>query len=269
MGSVLEKDLWTDKSISTYVGDIYEYDIRQAGFSICKELKLLTQNEIRTLSNKDNHDIHVYIGTKQRQDRVFNKKLQAGFKYFRLLFGKENSLTDTDIISVKRDAIFTKKYCDATKFHFNNIRITEEDTDFVEFREKHYYSSVLMFKIDNKDFEFYKDENNNLDVKGMNDKVVNFHKDGILKVIITFLKHLENYDEKSAIRFLVKTMNDYKFMRLPIDYYREFSASSGYRIYLSNGVETIVDNLNNNLDGELTIDYNYLYVLVPLLNILI
>ena len=48
---ILERELWTDKSISFLVSDIVEYDMKSAGFSIIQERNLLPENEIHEIAN--------------------------------------------------------------------------------------------------------------------------------------------------------------------------------------------------------------------------
>lgn len=248
---ILERELWTDKSISFLVSDIIEYDMREAGFSIIKERKLLPQNQIDEIAKiPDKKMRHIEVGKVQRGNKTLREELARGFKDFRVWFGEANQLTDDDVLSVKKDAIFVKKFCYNTEYG-----------DHIRFVEKNTYTAFMQFG----SFEFYL-KDNGLDVKGIQNDNLELHETGLLSIIYKFMKMMSQYEEKEATKYIVKVMNDYKYYQLPVECYREFNSVNGYRIW-QNDNETVVKDVGESYKDQLIIDYNYVNILVPLLNI--
>ena len=112
--SILERTSWTDRSVDLLIHDIVEYDMRDGGLSIIEEDKLLPPNLIEKFSKmekgiKRNAAIGKLRYKKEYAD--IPAKQNAAFTKYRLLFGEFNELEDEDVLSIKKDAIFSKKYC--------------------------------------------------------------------------------------------------------------------------------------------------------------
>ena len=250
---ILEKELWTDKSISFLISDIVEYDMKDAGFSIIKERNLLPKETIEELANiADKKERQRKIGLLQRgaENKAFREELARGFKEYRLWFGEVNELNDEDVLAIKKDAIFVKKFCYHTEYG-----------NHIKFVEKNVYTAFMQFG----SFEFYLKESG-LDVKGILNDHLELHQRGILQVIIRVMKLLSQYEDTAAIKYVVKVMNDYKTYQLPVEYYREFNSINGYRLW-QNDQESVVKDVGESYKNNLIIDYNYINVLVPLLNL--
>ena len=112
--------------------NIVEYDMKSAGLSIVKELKLLPESRIRKLEALPKDECKKQIGLIQRDDKDFKEKFKPGFELFRRKLFEENNFQDSDILTIKRDAIYTiDKFVDHTEF--GNI----------VFRKKNTYTSYL------------------------------------------------------------------------------------------------------------------------------
>ena len=250
----LNHDNWTDKTADFVISDIVEYDMRRAGLSIIKEDKLLPPEVIHRLETLEKKKSDREIGLMERTNTVLKEGKKAGFKKYRQLFGEENGLTDDDILSVKKDAIFVKKFCYNT--HFG---------DYIEFAEKNAYQAFLLLG----KLEIYWSEST-IDVKGINDELLILHKDCISKVIWKFIGYLTRYDYDGARRYIVKVMDDYKKRLLPVGYYREFNQYSKFICYLDGESEpSSLTDVGDLMIPNLIIGYNYLNVFVPLLNLVI
>ena len=96
------KSIWINPNIEYLFGnDIIEYDIRDAGFSIIKQYKLLPDEKIRELSMMQKGDErHIAIGKLQRDDKELSKRLLEKFTEVRTIFLSANNISDNDIISV-------------------------------------------------------------------------------------------------------------------------------------------------------------------------
>jgi hypothetical protein len=251
MPTIFSRERYTDSSISFLISDIVEYDMKEAGFSIIKEKKLLPQETIDKLSKiKEKQKRTVEIGKLERGNKALKKGKSDGFKHYRELFGEANGLNDEDVLSIKKDALFVKKFCYYTKFD-----------NYIEFVEKNVYRAFMQFG----PFEFYLGDNG-VDVKGLVDDNVDKHKDGMMVVIKKVMELLSTYDDVKAIKYVVKIIDQYKSFKLPVDYYREFNSTSGYRI-IQLDQEQIVHDVGESYKTNLIIDYNFVNVLVPLLNL--
>ena len=134
--------------------------------------------------------------------------LMDKFADIRAIFISANNLSDNNIISVKKDAIFTIGECNKIKF------------GKIDFAQKNRYSSYLRF-INNRDIEVYYNSGH-MEVKGIGDSAINRHRLYILEFIKTMISYLESRNQ-SAKRYLKKFIDDYKGMRLEDEFYVEFN----------------------------------------------
>ena len=266
--SILEKPRWTDP-IDLFIGDIIEYDMKEGGFSIIREENLLPINEIEKLNKiPDKHERDITIGklkySKNPSLRDTGKKLESLFTKYRIIFGESNDLNAEDIFSVKRDAIFLKRYASHTEFG-----------KYINFREKHAYDIYILLGQDelvtnlksrHKTYEVYFNSyTDEIAIKGIKDELLPRHMDGIISIIKRYLRYLVKFDYEGATKFMVKTIDDYKFFRLPITVYRDFNDISLYRLQLD-GKEFEADEADMSVRELLDIRYNFNHILVPMLN---
>lgn len=274
--SVLERTVWIDKSISVYVGELIEYDMREGGFSIIQSEKLLPQYMIDKLLSMTKGERHEFIGklAYNKEYKNIPKSLIEKFKLYRLQFGELNDLTDDDIFYVRKDAICCKRYCYVTKLN-----------DYVEFREKKIYNVYMRIEPQYNDnggnykpnpIEFYWNKNDNeLDVKGIGDPQLHLHKDGLVTIITNFMNYLYTLDYDGALRYIVSVMNSYKKgqgykggCKHPEQCYRRFDGTSKFRI-LQYGTVMDVDEIGEELIPICDKTYNYRNILVPMLDLVI
>lgn len=250
--NILERDNWTTREFDFIISDIIEYDMKRAGLSIIKEKKLLDDKTISKLESMEKHLADTTVGKMQIKDKQLRDSLKKGFVEYRLKFGQANELRDEDIISVKKDAIFVKRYCEKTEF----------DT-YIKFAEKNQYEAFM--RLQNMEF-YYNYEK--LDVKGLHKENEELHKEYVISMIHTFIRYLSMADMDRARDYIVRIMDDYKHRRLPAGYYREFNSDSGYLLNVGDSVIRAND-VSDEYRKDLRIEYNYLNILIPLLNFVI
>ena len=210
---------------------IYEYDIKNAGFSIINEFHLLSQDIIRDLSKMEKMKQTIEIGKLQRDDKEFSKRLLEKFAYCRKIFLMENDIQDDEIISVKKDAFFITKKCFKTKFGMTQFRIKNE------------YSSYLRF-VENHNIElYYNDET--LDIKGIGESGIYKHKLYMIVFINDMMGKLETHDS-GVKRYLKSFIRRYKSNLLDEAYYLEF----------------------NNKSMEIDPYYNWIHVITPFVKLI-
>lgn len=225
------KTTWMNPNIEyLFNNEIIEYDMKDAGFNLIQQHILLNPNQIRTLSSLEKEERHRAIGLLQRDDKEFSKALLNKFAEIRAIFISANSLSDNDIISVKKDAIFTIGPCN--KLNFGRI----------EFVLKKRYSSYIRFT-DNMNIEIYYNSED-MDIKGIGDNAINRHRLYIIEFIKSIISYLENKNPYIK-RYLKKFINEYKEMKLEDEFYTEF----------------------NNISRNYNPMYNYQKLIIPLVQV--
>lgn len=234
MGYDYHKTTWLNPNIEYLFDDtIIEHDLRDAGFSIIKQYKLLPESKIRELEALGKGiERHIIIGKIQGEDKEFSKALSNKFAEIRSLFISANNLDDNKILAVKKDAIYTIGECNKTRF--GNL----------EFARKNVYSSYIRFP-NIQNLEIYYSEDN-IDIKGMSDSSVNRHRLYMLEFIREIISLLEMRDPK-AKRIIKRFISEYKNHRLDEEYYIEF----------------------NNMSKNFNPYFNYINILVPLVQIIL
>ena len=227
-----DKSAWLNPDIEYLFNDeIIEYDIRDAGFSIIQQFGLLSEDKMRGLIKLGKGiERHMAIGKLQREDRDFSKSLSDKFAEVRRVFIQFNKLSDDNIVSVKKDAIYTIGTCSKTKF------------GKVEFMPKNTYTSYLRFPGINNLELYY--SSRGIDIKGMGDHAVNRHRLYMLQFLRDIISHMENHDPMTK-RILKDFISDYKYLKLDDEYYVEF----------------------NNVSKDMNPAYNYKNILIPLTQI--
>ena len=229
-----EKSNWFNPKIEYLFNSlIYEYDMRNAGFSIIREFGLLPSSEILRLEKLEKSMQTIEIGKLMGKNKQFSSSLQEHFSLIRKYFIDSNYITDNDIISVKKDAIFCTKECKELKF------------GKIEFRVKNQFSSYLRFP-QNNNLEIYYNDGCKLDVKGICESNLNKHRLFMLEFIRKFIGFIE--ERNSVVKSFFKNfLMKYKWFELETEYYLEF----------------------NNLSNSINPLFNYQMILVPFAQIIL
>ena len=211
-----KKTTWMNPNINyLFNDDIVEYDISDAGFNIIKQFHLLPPTDIRRLELMNKGlERHIAVGTMQRDDKVFSRALLDKFAEVRKTFIDANSITDNDIISVKKDAFFITKQPKETKF------------GLIEFKPKNRYTSYIRFPTISNDFEiYYNSIDKIMDIKGMSEVSINKHRLYTVEILKQIINMIE--DRNSAVRRkIINFIDKYKADQLEDEYYLEFNNKS-------------------------------------------
>lgn len=249
------KTLYTNKGINYLKGTIREYDMKEAGFSIIKNDKLLPQETIDRLSKLAKMDRTIEIGKIMGRDKEFNKALTQGFGKYREMFIKENSIDDASILAIKKDALF-----------IINKAVRRDTFGHVHFALKNRYTSYMYI---NKTEYYFNSMRKTVDIKGINDEKLKKHRKYIIKFIIDMMYAIELGDKYHNITRLKKFANKYRNYELPIGYYREFNDISRYiikDIEVANS-RYAIDHTGDLSIEDLDISYNYMNVIVTIAKI--
>lgn len=221
------KTTWMNPNIEyLFNTDIIEYDIQDAGFSLIRQYRLLPDDKIRELERLGKGlDRHIAVGMLQRDDKEFSKKLGEKFAEIRTLFLYNNSLSDNDIVSVKKDAIYTIGPCKKTSF------------GKIKFREKSHYTSYIRFsQIQNLEMYYSHD---GIDVKGMSESSVRIHNLHWMELFREIFPMIESRSPRVKRKFM-QFVDQYKADEVEEEFYIEFNNVSRNMNKLHNFQRVIV-----------------------------
>ena len=214
MGYNPKQTTWLNPNIEYLFGEnIIEYDMKDAGFSLIKQFHLLPDDEIARLERiPKGVNRHIAVGCIERDNKDFAQALTDKFCEARQVFIDINGInSETNIIAVKKDAIFTIDPVKRTKF------------GVVEFAIKNRYSSYIRFKT-NGDIELYYNDSG-IDIKGIGDIAANRHRIYTIEWLRGYFRLMENKDS-SVKRYLMNYITEFKAGELEDEYYLEFNSKS-------------------------------------------
>lgn len=252
MSSTLwERDSFINENIPfLFNKEIIEYDMKDAGFSLSREFKLLDPEILTKLGKLKKDRRKIEMGIIERDNKSYRDAKKEAFKYARQMFFEANDLEVQDIISIKKDAIITTKKCTHQEFG-----------KYILFRPKNYYTSYIQL---GKRLEFYYNPKQ-LDVKGISDDILKLHKDYILKFIKLYFHKMETENDETVIEFMNRFITRYKRKELEIGYYREFNHKSNF-VLENNNTDTFMDYWEDSKD-DIDISYNFHEILLKLIQI--
>lgn len=247
-------DLWKEKN---YLLDIpyliahhiYEYDIQKANINVLRELNYIDDEYYNRLAKMPKIKRQVEIGYLIKYTDGLSDNLANGIASFRKKFFESNNLEDTDILSIKNDAIFV-------------IDKSPSITQFgrVHFIKKNSYTSYMKIS---KNIEVYFEFNVidgtiSLDVKGISDENLDKHHQYMATFIAEVMYYIETGDISGALTYVSDFYTNYVERKIHPGYYRNFNAASDYTI-MANGIEYSVaycdsDSMFRSLDISVNLD---------------
>ena len=253
MSKLYERDLYTSNDTDYIISKrIIEYDIKSANVNLCRYYKLLPEEELNKIENMDKHNRVVYVG-KLQKDKDFANKLSKAFKDIRKQFFISNGIVDSDILSIKKDAIFVVgKRCRNT--NFGNIT----------FVEKNVYSSY--HKLNGLEF-YYSGREDRLDIKGIDDNSLYLYQK-FINILKRLFRYLERGQKEEFVRFVKDFSQNYKEKKLSYEYYKEFKPKGTYTLIQEDASKSIVfslDSIDETIDEKLCINYNYMAYILPMI----
>lgn len=254
MNMLYKRHNYLDKNVTNLISqEIYEYDLQSAGFNIIKYFKLVSDEKIKDLENSSKKKRQIKIGLMMRpkKNKILSEKINQGFEDARKLFFEANELKEEEVLSIKKDAIITLRPCKYTTFGNLNFVV------------KNYYSSYFYIN----GLEFYYNSKKGIDVKGIGEKS-KLHEEYMLDFMYQYIKLLETSSREKAIEFILKFIYYYKRKHLDIGYYRELNQLSMFK----STIHMLDDCLYFETFGDydkIDISYNYMNIIVPLMQILI
>lgn len=227
--------------------------MKSANISLSKYYNLLPDSKINEIAKMNKHDRNVYVGILQK-DKKFAKDLSNAFKSMRKEFFYANKLSDDNVLSIKKDAIFViGKRCKHLFFG-----------DSVKFEEKNVYTSF--HRLNNLEF-YYSASSKKIDVKGINDDSLPDHK-YFLNILKRLFQLLDEDRHDDYIKFLRQFVLDYRNRNLSYEYYKELRSNGGYTLdsrSVNNTGFYEIDKLDETIHDRLNINYNYIAYILPMI----
>jgi hypothetical protein len=233
---------------------IRAYDMVAGGYSVLKREKVFSQEEMEYLDNTSKFKRNYYIGNKVRKENL-SEVLMNGFIKARKLFIEANKITDDEILSIKKDAIFLVN---------KPARYLSFRDEGLEFRLEESYSSYYYIN----DMEIYFSNNNSLiNIKGINDDMLEKHREFFLDDLVKIFKLVEGRDIGRRNMFIKSYRDLYLKKELDIGCYRQLDQLSMflYKDQIANS-RILIDDIDD--ISKIDITYNYLNYLVPLYNMI-
>ena len=169
-----------------YIGTIYEYDIVSAGLHVLRDLGHISESKYKMIKKMTKDKRNVYIG-KLLKGEELGGVIEDKLKEVINAFVHWNEIDEYEIVSVKKDAIFTTK--PATYLIFDHV---------YEFRCKNTYTSFM--KVFNTEL-YYNSFDMFLDIKGVH------HDTKFQEIISMIMLSMENGDYRKIKRIFNRFYN--------------------------------------------------------------
>jgi hypothetical protein len=237
--------------------DIAEYDIRSAGLCALRHLGVIDEETCSYWKTRPKRWSVRHVGLHfsahmQRMNEVITEVVDR--------FIEANKISDTSVISRKRDAVF-----------IFGLRPKILKFDGFEFVRKHEYTSYMNLN----GLELYLNGNKGaLDVKGIDTRFFSTHP--LKNTVKKFLQMHENLDRGlitygDVYKFTHDIRNKYVRMELPSAYYRELTHDNPYTIIDCHTNQTYSIQTLENLDMSrcrIVCAYNFTKFIKPFINLL-
>lgn len=269
MNGLLNKTNYLNMKLSPFIISTFikEYDMRQSNISVLRYKGIINDEEFNYYSNLPKLERQIKIGLLQKENPELAKSISNTMNELRNKFIIDNNLNESNVLSIKNDAFFLLP-------PFPNKTIV---ADNIEFRVKNTYTSYYLFNRDipgpKIECYYYLNrlaEEENLDVKGISDKVLPLHENHFIDLLKTVFYSAETEPREETIRLLTTVYESYITRRMDIEYYREFNVESKYRLNVGGlyftadfmdkkDIEYIDITFNLNLIRQLISFYSYGY----------
>lgn len=234
-----------DYLVGTY---IREYDISKANINILLWKGVISIEEYNRLYVADRMVRQITIGKLERDNPEVTEILKAGIIEAKKLFFESNGIQDYQVLSIKNDAVYL-------------IGVIPKYTKFgnVEFLCKNIYTSYYkVFKIQ----YFYNYDAINqkevLDIKGIGEDRIALHKNFFYEFLCELLYEATMDSIENVILLIQHFSENYVNLHLDIEYYREFTPDSMYRIkHALSYMEVKAEHLPKDAKYALDISHNY------------
>jgi len=170
-----------------------------------------------------------------------------------------NSISNIDILTVKRDSVFVLKKVNCLQVKGDiTFKLANKYSGFFGFDNyiEMYYSFDLSGHIDK------------LIVKGLSNNKINSHDCGILNLVKYLLEEMQSKGSTTSLISVFDIIKkSYLNSSYPIEYYRELNRKSYFRLKdMMLEKSFLIKDLSEDNKDKLDITYNYKHVLLPIMS---
>ena len=242
--NLYEKTYYTSKYIDFLISNyIREYDIRKAGQTALLLGNCISKDQYNYLCSLPRDRRQIETGLLIKNNKGFDEVRKSFIQEARKFFIEQNELDDSDILSIKNDAIYVINKIPNHTVFYNGI---------LEFVPKNIYTSY--YRYNRIEMFYYNDmisDNEKLDIKNIGDDKLVYHKE----FMMDFLMYIFDLAQTSNIIEVVNTMqnmlNQYINLDLSLGYYREFNARSCFKFNISEFTNYYAEFIPDNTDKKL------------------
>lgn len=210
-------------SPSRYIsGRIIEYDIEKANISILYSRGLISKEMYELLKRSPKYNREVIIGNAMRGNKLLPDTIAQVEQEAILFLLNKNNIQARQIARIANDAIYINTSKDLQYLALD---------DYVHFRVKSISNVMMQINKHTLVFVTFMDNGNiDINIKGINAEKVSMHQDYLCTEIAKMIFIKERVSTQDAIVYLNEFIEKYIKLELPIEYYREFNSSCGYKL---------------------------------------
>lgn len=245
MGSDLyQKTYYTNKYIEFLINTyIREYDIRRAGPTALLIGGCIDQNKYNYLCSLDRMQRQIQTGLLIRDNPKFDEVRKGVISNARKLFIEGNNIQDSDILSIKNDAVYViGKTANITSFY----------DDVLQFIPKNVYTSYYRY---NRTEMYYFGEHaigqEKIDIKNISDDNLIKHREFMLDFLMYIFDLAQTSNVQDVIQNIQSMLDKYINLELSLGYYREFNSRSAFRVNVSEFTDYYADFIPEDFDLHL------------------
>lgn len=230
---------------------IFEYDMVGAGLNVLREKKLVSDSEGERLASLSKDKRVIAVGLLCRDNEDILRELENGTKQAVRDFCNLNDITSEDIISIKRDAVYSTRLA-------KKLKIGE----YLNFREVDRYSSFYNF---NGIEIYYSSWKNSTAIKGLGKEIEEAHRAYFLKWFTEIIALAEDLQPAKLLQILEMKRLDYLNFKIDVNCYREMNSHNMFKLKdTMRSYNLYVDTFPGIPNTDIT--YNYMKFVLPMIS---
>lgn len=239
-------------------GNIQEYDISKANINMLKAFGAISDQEYNSLYSSEKQIREKIVGEMEKKNKEIVRIIHEGIIEAKHQLFITNSINNEEVVRIANDSVYVNRQIPLknNKVYVNNYQI--------EFALKNIFTSMVRL---GKVLIFVNTGSNNggyvVDIKGISKEKHMYHTK-FVSIICGLIEMIEKSPKEDVLRTYHDLYNSYINRELPIEYYREFKATSCYRI---KGGSIGAEFLDEQYKDKLDINHN-LYCLRELYKII-
>lgn len=240
------KHLYAFVSRSNFIADqkivcnhyLVEYDIRHANISMLKTAGSLSDEMYNYMESLPKMEREIIIGNWIRGEKYIRDgavhlshteaAIKEGIKNAKYDFCRINNIETQDIVRIASDALIVK-VSNTTHPYIQDIN------PYILFHISGIYTTMIKLA---DIILLFNSETCAVDIKGISDDKLFLHQP-FLTAICELLLYIENGDKKVALMKHKELYENYISMALPLEYYRELNAGSGYKLKYQGTLQSV------------------------------